>query len=1140
MRPREALRQFTGRTHEIGDGPLGQIGGQLLANFRAKEAARLSAADERAAMAGRGPMLAVLERKLGELRAQELFQDDTPCVTRWDAFQALKRARSQYATDQGLKRATTHVERWWHQDPRGVLRLGDIAKLRAHYSREFPKSVVAEVIDREIPAVGFNTLPVAKLAALAAQIRGNDDAQRQYAFEQVVRANGLATNKPEHTRARAYLLELADMPAEPQANSHGAQGAVERTLSRMASFGDPILAQLEMPPPGPGGDDAMPPGGGGEMPPMDEGPGEPEPVMLDSPITGEPMELSLQPAAGEGEMLDDGSGEPPAQEIPPGVVASLAYFGQLGDFEAPPSQSGDEGIDGMDPGGESSGTVEDPTAPGEMLEVTVAPLEGGAPEDTGMAMSPAPALGMDNAASRQAVGRHVFAVHEVRGGVINARPIDCQRTIGMPAMLCHVARQMRAAQGGVHQEVRADARLFAQEAFVVLDDECGNYLYVTAVKDEFEPKIVTDGQPTVRHHLELSDDQGREVLMDEKDLKQTPPKALSDEPPKPKKMSRKQARAVCARSGLTAKKIEARLLDGDDVVVGQNRLALNDSGEVEIFRGDRGRAASLLHLDRVIDDFIALAAVDLLSRKKTAFRVRALFSAWCRQCGTDGEYLMPDVPHDIRCASCGWITPVEAISIQLEARADAFPGYVITAEVPGNEKDRRLNAKRMLAAIREVTPTDGAKMREGQLEVAIRGAGEAEINRIRRVLADVFGAYELVAQQMPMTAPQSPTQQHQTQQLAPAQQQQLQPTYQPPPTPPDMPLQQQQMQQPMGTTADPLVPPMRAASLPVGPGIRHARIRYPDGREAWMPVEAATDQMARSIIGSFLDGTTVLEIVDSRVRHAQMAGPPGGAPRPQQPAPPPGGGGTPMAMPPAAEGMGMGGGNEPQNMPEDVDSASIDPKIEEAIRAKILTARTEGLPIDRAVSEVTSGYKALLQQFGDESAPSRHLVGAAVLRIATEIYKQPALVNMARQRRALPVPLASTRQAAEPKGPKPKKINTQQDDWVSLPGGGEVLGSDSSTAKGPKDPKVNQQVDTIAKQPGAKGAPTKIDPDSSVRDPGRFKAPKPKSDGRTLTDGGGRSYTNTNLGEDTQNKENAPTRKWDSVSSGAYRNVRSK
>lgn len=1216
MRTRDALQQLTGQTYEYGDGPLGQVGRQLLANFQAQETARLAAADERAHMAGQGPILDALRRRLVEARAASLCNDATPCVTRFEAVQALKRARSQHPTDRGLQMATAHAERLWHKNSMGVLTVGDVARLRTHYSAQFPRSVVARVIDSEIPKVGFNTLAVSKLAPLVAQIQGSDEASRQHAYEQVVRAHGLAGDKPEQLRARAFLREMADLAAEErqaQAPGAGGEAAAQRLMARMAAHDDPILSRVgqldtesapALSPMQDAGPDALPPVE--EEIPHDEATEELAEVV--SPNSGEPLVLEL----GVGESTEASPEldmpEAPmtgAEELTPGVMASLQHFGQLDDYaaddplmDAPAggggADTGDqaEALDGMgvpmldDAPDASSAVLPDPTAPGESVQVTVEPanelgdmdeedLLAGGDSGSGSGVTSLPS--METAARRARRARRgrrgrVFQAYVVQAGVIYPEPLERVQAPHMAAMLRHVAQKMREASDSQTQSARhvwAQAQNFQHEVLIELDRHAGNYICVRAEEAPvFNVDVPATGQPVVQHNLAIDEGDGLSVLLDDAELHQNAPAALGEEGEGEHKsgqqLSAAQVKQICARYKLDAARIEAKVLAGEKVRAGSMSLVLDDDGDIILRRGKRGRKASLMHLDTVIRDFMTLAAAQAVkssahSRAASAaatvpaptYQVRQLFTVDCGRCASHSEYVMPNRPENVRCGSCGWVTPAEAVAIQLEARhaSVAFPGYVISTTVPDGHDRRkhRLVAKRMLRAIKQVVHTDGAKIRQGRLEVTARGVDDAALARVRRVLEDVFGVRDIVAQQVAPSVNTlgQPMQHATTPPPAVAQAQPAGPSVQPvQPVQPGAGMQQATMEQ----YADPMAAPglptqaQRHASLPAGPGIKHVLVQHQDGQQQWMPVEAASDHMARTVMASYMEGSQILQIVDSLQRGAQaMPLMPDAAPAP----------GPEVAGP--AEDMGM----QIFPMPgegENIETASIDPQVEETIKAAMLHYRNTGVGIAEATDNFVNNYSKFLDRYGDKTSPARHLIEAAVIRVAKEVYEKPALVQQAprfsaaldqlRRKHNWHVREARRLQADKPKGPQPSKINQQQDDYVSLPGAGELLGPDSDTYEqgGPEPKKINQQIDPM-KQPGASSSDTATQPDSSARDPGDFGAGKGYDPSGHVTfdgPGWGQSWSDTNLGKDTQTGDNATTRSMDSLSSGAYSNVRSK
>jgi hypothetical protein len=1236
MKTLDAVREYTGQpAPQIGEGPLAAAAPRLVAAFEAREAQRLHEAWQRSALVGQGPALDALERRFAELAQAELQDNALPMVARFDAYQAVKRARSRFAQDRGLRLCASHLERLWQQDALGYLTVGDVARLRAHYTSQFPKSAVAQVLEAEIPRVGFNTLPVHKFATMAAQIEGPTEEDRQAAYEAVCRVNGLAGNRPEQIRARALLRGLAEMTEEPQVYaspyaSMGSEGVVERLSHRMAAFDDPILRAVGQAMPDPTapdmGTEPMDPMSDPMGDPLDEAginfgedhedsiPHEEEPgtiVEVDSPNTGEPLVLELELAEGEGEPgldpgvedpgLDDPGLDPPLDEgaiptedpIAPGVVASLAYFGQAEEFAGPESEDdggnpfgGDDAPpDGGDdfPAEEGDADlpmpeeanpvsvveIEDPSSPGDMLEVEIRSVEE--PEHEASGPLPQP-MGMD--------ARRRYVVHAVSAGQTHPEPLEHLRAASMPAALRHVANRLRQTHGQTNLPIHAHPDALAFEAFVVLDDAQGNYLRIRAEADEdagedsppsndspaerkrrtpklkapnFEPSINAQqpGQVAVPEN-------GLTALTDSREHKQKRPNLKVPHISKDATaLESRDIHAICAGLHLSTTELEDRLLTGEVVEAYGSRIAVLEDGDVEVqFPSGPVRRASFLDLDRAIADFqarVAVAAtqhaVDPRGRPAPStpapgprYAFRPLFDVGCAGCGQVSEYLMPKVAADVTCGTCGALTPKEAVAIQLGARQASFPGYILRSEIPG--PDQQLNAKRLFRAIQEVVgDVYGEIAADGQLEVQVRQADQAALNRIRRVLEDRFGVREFSAQ----TTPPLPGTQHATSPL---------PMGQPGQTPVDpalatAPVAQRPMppggQMPMGSGAPPAPAPSPGAppapgqpplphagsrALPIGEALYH--VCYVDPltqRQAWLAVEAANERAAALAFSSYNDGTKVLAVRHSR--EAQFGGP---APAPSGPG---GGGGgpPPMGPPPGGEGGGPGGDDGggfggPSDMGLDMGPGpggggngyqmpfaqnGDDPEV--VIRDAMHHYRRTGLPLDRAIDAFSSAYKRYMDSFGDDDSPMRQKVGGSVAEIALEIYRKPAI----RQPEA-------SRQAAGM--PTPKNIKPSKGDRVKVPK--RPLGKDSET-----DSKLNNAANPgkIRQQhpPKGKMSPKNLGEESDSRDPGSFGAPKPPAGGSVNkpSRNKGTSLTPTSLGKDTENDDNETTRKWDSVSSGA-------
>ncbi|APU88865.1 hypothetical protein Rctr197k_034 [Virus Rctr197k] len=456
MQTRSALRHMSSGEHayEWGDGPLAKVADQLLEVFQVREADRLERAELAAATMGTGAMFAVLQRRFAESEARSLIDVAAPMIMRFDAYQALLDGSRTVPTDRGLRLAAAHAKELWVRDPDGVLAVGDVARLRAHWMGQFPRSKLASVIDDGFPRIGFNTLPVAKLAQMATHIRGRDLSELEASYETVVRAHGLDGDAPHQVRARAYLRGLVHLASEPEPSvspEPGGEAAADRALWRMAAFDDPILravGQLEP---------VSEPDSGGE-PPVDMAEGTPlgaheedvpheeaggTVVEVESPITGEPLALELELAGGD---MDDAGAVPGEMDVPPEDVEGLQMFGQLDDFAGDEPMMGDEGSP-LDSGeappvndgeGVVETTIEDPSAPGEMLEISIAPMGH---EEPGEEEGIAPPVPLDvplegeggHIAQRQRQG--TYAVYAVRGGVMADEPLERFAAESMPRAL---------------------------------------------------------------------------------------------------------------------------------------------------------------------------------------------------------------------------------------------------------------------------------------------------------------------------------------------------------------------------------------------------------------------------------------------------------------------------------------------------------------------------------------------------------------------------------------------------------------------------------------------------------------------------------------------------------------------------------
>lgn len=1183
MQTRTALRQLSGQSHEWGDGPLAQVADQLVASFHAKEAARMDEAEARAATVGLGPILAALQSRFAEASRASLFDASVPMVTRFDAQQVLLQASRQNPDDRGLKLASAHARDLWMREPDGVLAVGDVARLREHWSREYPKSRVAQVIDEELPKVGFNTLPVVKLAQLASHIRGRTDEEVQTSYETVVRAHGLDGSTDRDRRARAYLAGLVNLTLPDERVETSSLSPVDRTLHRMAAFDDPILravGQLL-------GDPSLNESESDIMdvelePPMshdheDQVPHEESGgaiVETESPVTGEPLVLELELPEGAGDEDADEAGgalevieDAPLEGADEGAdeddlfrsVAFLAHFGQLDDFLSPDMVEGGgegEGEDEDEGEGSVSTVIEDPTAPGTMLEVTL----DAAPSAVGFPQVDGPELKLGQR----------FAVFAVQNGIRAQNPLEQLEAESMSRVLAHVCSSI----GDGRYEVRADPDNFAREAFVLLAPD--SLLHIVAeVGTEFSPEV-NEQQPA---QVSVPEDGGAALRSDggfavpRSKRKVDVSTGASSVSREARALTKSDVETICAQLGMTASSIEDALLNADRVASEGHSLEIDGRGRIALSVGDQVvKTAKLDAMDAIIAEYMARVAHKHGASPvgSGSFELSSLFFVGCAQCGKLDEYVMPKVAAPVRCGYCGYETSAQRVAQQLNRRtAEADGRYVLKTNLPGDTAHRTLEARRILTAILQIAPkAEGLVHDDGRLEVRL-AADARGLNRIQTVLTSRFGLEALslektaqggaVRQEMQSSVPaavsnlsvQAPTA----------------PTYSPPPVAPTSPIGQGvpsapasggsgtniTVEAPASSPAAPLAgpatsvpssaPPAGAPPAPQkerntqaarGPGLWEVAYRLGGTFVGRQCVEAASEDAARRIIAMYDADAEVIS-----VRRAQMAP----APAPEMDAMPAGG-------MPAGE---MSAGEMPAGVdaPEEMSGhPALTPEVQEAIQAAMMTLRNSGIDIASAVDEFQGQFKQFLERFGDKTSPARQAIGAEIIRAAQEAWSKPALLDLTAKKAQAYFEFEDDEAEDETEdtdglgraGQKlPAKFAPLQGkDRVNLGKPEKVLGPDSAS-----DPKVTKSLELKSKpksqsKPSGKMSPTDMGGGEEDRHPKFPGEKKPPKDGAYGLVGDGTSLSPTDLGPDSQNMDNATTKSWESVSKSAPGGTRSK
>lgn len=1136
MQTRRALEQYAGRgVRDWGEGgPFGAIANDLRTAFRAAEDARIRAGEAKAALPGAGPMLAAYQRLLHEAAEASLVDSAVPAVTTYDAWRAVQAQVQNHPKDRGLRMCAVHLRQLCEDAPDSVLAVGDLARLRAHYGRAHPKSVVVDVIDQEIPKVGFNTLPVARIAQAAV------DVVDQGTYEAVCHDLGIAGSRPEQKRARAYLRKLVnpnDDGVEHAAATPavGGTAALNRTVARLLTDRDPLLRRIAQEyaidtadPTDTADPAALPPDGDVGMPSHDEA--AETSATIDSPNTGDPMLLELAPADGEPSDVLPSDALPPAADdgglahTAPGDLDALTHMGQLADFEGVPDDVLDGGpdpdmqVDVVDD--TQVTTVEDPTAPGQMLEVSVRPASD---PDAAVAGSPAgPALPMTTAArtpaARAAAAQVRFAVYAVREGVVGDVPIDYLDARGMPRALCLLNARVAAvnADAALAAEVRADAHRFADQCLVVIDRPTGEYLYVT--------RTAADGAGGIDWTPGINPQQPNDAVK----VPEDGAAALAADGFGPSNGSGYKTGAAAAGAAvdavatarhvasLQALQLEADLLDrGRTVTAGTWSLRVTDQGDLEFTKDgvatcapleelEQHAAALRVHAQRVVD-----GAAPALPALRCS--VRPFMLVGCVKCGAINTYVEPDTALDADCR-CGAVIPAADIARQVVGRRAAAPGYLLTTDVPGGPADLDINARRLLGAVREVAPNAVGEIRAGKLSVELGPQGPAELARIHRVLADRFGVQAETAPGQPAT-PGTPGTLPQSVMPVPSQGVQSQPGVQPvlrPGAPAMLPGSA-----PPGSAQGTGSAAQQNLMQQVQPGAVRAGARQ-------AAAVAGSPWLVACAVGTAVHEVPVIATDPAAARTALLGALPGavvrGVRRAQADLPPADPlAADPLAADPSAGALPPDGGAPPADLSGGGPTLpAIPTDVEDAVRAAMMTFRNSGVDIATGIKDFQNQFKGFLDGYGEEGSPMRQAVGALVVRMAQEAWSKPALLVHASVR-AVAADGAGVGGLRIPPVGRPSPA-------VALPSdAGKVLGPDSSGAEpAVLAPKVK------TKPPAASGSNTSWAGHGEETQSAFPTTPKPA---KKTPESKGTSYSTPGFGDSPPHEhgtgDNPTTKSWD-------------
>lgn len=357
-----------------------------------------------------------LSRRVAGLldEAQEPDGTRLPVIRRACLVEGVEEVLQSHPQDGGLRRLAERAWAAYHEDPGGVITEQQFNWLREAALVEGRQSVAVRLLDEGLTKRAFTALDRPTLmrvaAGLARDLNELDDSpSRQACYEAHMREAGLAGPDPHHVRARAFVAGVLDAPelmeGRPEVQSlPKARAALANALERLAQ--EELDPDLDLNPDLSFDDDVME-----FTEPMDEG--EEEEGMISSPLTGEELTVSLQLA------------DEPAERLAHVFVAQLDEFEEMTEPEAGFTEDDfldeDPDLDMED----TTVTLEDPSAPGALLEVSVRSVEdeGGVEfGDAGMGMNPDPVgvgtspddetgLGIAMSAGRRASRFLVLACH---------------------------------------------------------------------------------------------------------------------------------------------------------------------------------------------------------------------------------------------------------------------------------------------------------------------------------------------------------------------------------------------------------------------------------------------------------------------------------------------------------------------------------------------------------------------------------------------------------------------------------------------------------------------------------------------------------------------------------------------------------
>jgi len=135
-------------------------------------------------------------------RQTDQINSKLPVSSVFDALQIVK-ANKNINKDVGLRAFAGHLETIWNKNRSANITAKSYLEMKDHYTRNYPRSVVGEVIDN-IGKQGYLTLPMADLINIASQIENQDD------YNKLIMKYGLQGTKPNQVKARRFILAIVN------------------------------------------------------------------------------------------------------------------------------------------------------------------------------------------------------------------------------------------------------------------------------------------------------------------------------------------------------------------------------------------------------------------------------------------------------------------------------------------------------------------------------------------------------------------------------------------------------------------------------------------------------------------------------------------------------------------------------------------------------------------------------------------------------------------------------------------------------------------------------------------------------------------------------------------------------------------